>query len=238
MPSTISLDVNTFSPTEMELFQQAMGVLMKRRGLKQADLAKKTGLSSNTISAYMIGRHEPRGTNLKKIISVLCVTPDEEQYLWDAAMGIRTDPPAQPTRDPWRVEDTPMEQRAEAMGVAKAISIKFRNDVERELRHARIPMDRDRVFDVGEGLEVVPDFISKGRKNRIILECKARLEQDWQLVLGLVAMYQSTLNPVRTVVVIPYHTEETRRLTSLFENSNATLVTFPEMVPALKELGA
>jgi len=47
----------------------------KMLGMTQGDLAEAAGLTSRTVSKYETGLTEPRGSNLKKLCSVLHVAP-------------------------------------------------------------------------------------------------------------------------------------------------------------------
>ena len=52
-------------------FSKRLVERMKELGLRQADLAEKTGISSSLISSYVIGRYEPKDENLQLLAKVL-----------------------------------------------------------------------------------------------------------------------------------------------------------------------
>lgn len=68
---------------EKENLAQGVKDLRKRKGLSQEDLAKESGLSLRTIQRVENGESEPTGETLKRISSVLNITPDELIY-WDS----------------------------------------------------------------------------------------------------------------------------------------------------------
>jgi len=67
---------------EKEKLAQGVKDLRKRKGLSQDDLAKESGLSLRTIQRVENGESEPTGETLKRISSVINITPDELIY-WD-----------------------------------------------------------------------------------------------------------------------------------------------------------
>ncbi|MGZ2372060.1 helix-turn-helix domain-containing protein [Ancylomarina sp. YFZ004] len=68
---------------EKEKLAQGVKELRKRKGLSQEDLAKESGLSLRTVQRVENGESEPTGETLKRISSVLNITPDELIY-WDS----------------------------------------------------------------------------------------------------------------------------------------------------------
>lgn len=52
-------------------FSKRLVERMKELGLRQADLAEKTGISRSLISSYVIGRYEPKDENLQSLAKVL-----------------------------------------------------------------------------------------------------------------------------------------------------------------------
>lgn len=65
---------------EKEKLSQGVKDLRKRKGLSQEDLAKESGLSLRTIQRVENGESEPTGETIKRISSVLNITPDELLY--------------------------------------------------------------------------------------------------------------------------------------------------------------
>ena len=56
---------------------QKIKALRSRRGYSQEELSEKTGLSLRTIQRIENGETEPRGDSLKRLASILGVSPDE-----------------------------------------------------------------------------------------------------------------------------------------------------------------
>lgn len=52
-------------------FSKRLVERMTELGLRQADLAEKTGISRSLISAYVLGKHDPKDENLKVLADVL-----------------------------------------------------------------------------------------------------------------------------------------------------------------------
>lgn len=52
-------------------FSKRLVERMTELGLRQADLAEKTGISRSLISSYVIGRYEPKDENLQLLAKVL-----------------------------------------------------------------------------------------------------------------------------------------------------------------------
>ena len=55
-----------------------------KSGMKQRDLAEKLGVTEVSVSRYMSGERQPKGSVLIKLAEVLSVTPC---YLCDAVVG-------------------------------------------------------------------------------------------------------------------------------------------------------
>jgi transcriptional regulator with XRE-family HTH domain len=53
--------------------------VMKEKGIKQADLARMTGISRGAISNYVLGRYEPKSDIINKFAKVLNCS---EMWLW------------------------------------------------------------------------------------------------------------------------------------------------------------
>lgn len=53
--------------------------IMKEKGIKQADLARMTGISRGAISNYVLGRYEPKSDIINKFAKVLNCS---EMWLW------------------------------------------------------------------------------------------------------------------------------------------------------------
>lgn len=58
----------------MSTISERIRLALDRTGMKQIDLAKKTGINRSNISYYCSGEYEPKGANLQKIASALGVT--------------------------------------------------------------------------------------------------------------------------------------------------------------------
>ena len=52
-------------------FSKRLVQAMEERGMRQIDLAEKTGLTRSMISAYVLGRHEPKDDKLKLLADAL-----------------------------------------------------------------------------------------------------------------------------------------------------------------------
>lgn len=59
----------------MTTFRHRLVYAMNQLGLRQIDLAERTGLSKSTITLYVQGKREPRWKELQKLASVLGVAP-------------------------------------------------------------------------------------------------------------------------------------------------------------------
>ena len=57
----------------MKKFSDRMREAMTIRGTKQVDLVRETGIDKGTISHYLKGNYEPKGSNLEKIARALDV---------------------------------------------------------------------------------------------------------------------------------------------------------------------
>ena len=53
--------------------------IMRQRGIKQADLARMTGISRGAISNYVLGRYEPKSDIINKFAKALNCS---EMWLW------------------------------------------------------------------------------------------------------------------------------------------------------------
>lgn len=53
--------------------------IMKERGIKQADLARMTGISRGAVSNYVLGRYEPKSDVINKFAKALNCS---EMWLW------------------------------------------------------------------------------------------------------------------------------------------------------------
>lgn len=60
----------------MEVFVRRLKQALFLRDMKQADLARATGVSESKISCYVGGRYKPNGETLRKIASALDVPPE------------------------------------------------------------------------------------------------------------------------------------------------------------------
>lgn len=56
-------------------FQKRLLEMMEQRGMRQADLVEKTGISKSLISSYCIGRYVPQDWRLKLIADALNCDP-------------------------------------------------------------------------------------------------------------------------------------------------------------------
>lgn len=56
-------------------FSERLICVMKLKGLKQAELAKRSGLAPGTISNYILGRYSAKGKNLRILAEALDVNP-------------------------------------------------------------------------------------------------------------------------------------------------------------------
>ena len=69
--------------------------IMKERGIKQADLARLTGISRGAVSNYVLGRYEPKSDVINKFAKALNCS---EMWLWgyDVPMKRQTSPIGEP----------------------------------------------------------------------------------------------------------------------------------------------
>ena len=58
----------------MELFRNRLYEAMRRAGLRQVDLERKTGISRSSISRYLSGGYEPNGDRLHRLAVALGVS--------------------------------------------------------------------------------------------------------------------------------------------------------------------
>lgn len=58
---------------------ERLQLIMKLRGVKQADLARLTGISRGAISNYVLGRYEPKSDIISKLAKALNCS---EMWLW------------------------------------------------------------------------------------------------------------------------------------------------------------
>jgi len=65
---------------------EAVKELRKRKGLSQEELAKNSGLSLRTIQRVEKGETEPTGETIKRVSTILCVTPNE-LIDWESKKG-------------------------------------------------------------------------------------------------------------------------------------------------------
>ena len=56
-----------------EQFSERLSAIMEIRGMKQADLSKRTGLAAGTISNYIQGKYAAKGKNLRLLADALDV---------------------------------------------------------------------------------------------------------------------------------------------------------------------
>lgn len=57
------------------VFAQRLALALERSGIKQTELARRTGLSDGMISQYLSGMSKPKDENLEKIARVLNCSP-------------------------------------------------------------------------------------------------------------------------------------------------------------------
>lgn len=55
----------------MGVFKERLKEMMENRGLRQADLVEKSGISSSLISSYLSGRYEPKDDKLQALANAL-----------------------------------------------------------------------------------------------------------------------------------------------------------------------
>lgn len=60
----------------METISERLKKCIELRGLKQADLVKKTGISKGALSSYISGRYSPKKSNLYLLAKALDVNED------------------------------------------------------------------------------------------------------------------------------------------------------------------
>lgn len=80
--------------TTAERLKEAMNI----RNMKQADLARATGLAKGGISNYVTGRYEPKSDIISKLAKALFVS---EMWLWgyDVPMEREKKIPPSPTKE-------------------------------------------------------------------------------------------------------------------------------------------
>ena len=71
---------NTYrKPDKIATTSERLQAILSERGMKQADLARATGISRGAISNYAIGRYEPKSDIVQKLAEVLSCS---EMWLW------------------------------------------------------------------------------------------------------------------------------------------------------------
>lgn len=65
--------------TKVSSTSERLQEAMRSARMKQADLARATGLSKGGISNYVTGRYEPKSDIISKLAKALCVS---EMWLW------------------------------------------------------------------------------------------------------------------------------------------------------------
>lgn len=63
--------------------------IMKEKGIKQADLARMTGISRGAISNYVLGRYEPKSDIINKFAKSLNCS---EMWLWGYDVPVEREP--------------------------------------------------------------------------------------------------------------------------------------------------
>lgn len=98
------------SDATMETFGEKVAHMLTRRGINASKLARKIGVPKSTLSNWMTGETEPKGSDVLKVARGLAVTTD---FLLDPNLhyppGIRHDLGAFAVPD-----DTPREQPIDA----------------------------------------------------------------------------------------------------------------------------
>ena len=80
------LDLSVKRIRKSEFGKRLMHLLVQK-GMRQAELARKTGLGRDSISQYVRGKTVPTPQSLRKMADVLQITPDQlyPNYSLDAA---------------------------------------------------------------------------------------------------------------------------------------------------------
>ena len=63
--------------TKVATVSERLQVIMEKRDIKQADLARMTGISRGAISNYVLGRYEPKSEIIRKLAGALNCS-----YMW------------------------------------------------------------------------------------------------------------------------------------------------------------
>lgn len=227
----------------MEELARTLRDLMAKRDLQGVDLATSIGISQNALSAILTGKSTPRYSTFAKLRDRLAQTPEEKAMLTAAFEGEEytltdaTPPGEMRVEVPPEVLDRPMAERAAHYMDAKAHSIEFRNDIQRLLDEARIPSNRDFIFE-HMGRKYTCDFVTRSNKNRIVITAKSALNREWDLVLGMCLMLRRKMPANAVIVVVPYHNALSEEAKKDFAHDNIPVVRIDEMVATLKTLGA
>lgn len=74
-------DLDKIQDDQALQFGQQLLALIERKGLKQGDLAKASGISAASISKIINGKSKPKGITLRKILAHLKLTEEETNGL-------------------------------------------------------------------------------------------------------------------------------------------------------------
>jgi transcriptional regulator with XRE-family HTH domain len=228
------------TPTMADKLSETLRELMAKRNLDGIDVANAIGISQTALSQILTDKSKPRSKTFIRLRDLLAQNLEERAMLTAAYEG----------RDytqesgEFAVEEEPEEtlprdivDRSAQYLDAKAQSIEFRNDIERILQDARIPVIRDYVF-YDMTRKVACDFVTKSSKNRIVIEAKFNLNRDWDHVLGTSLLVRRKMPAHGVVVVVPYHNPISLEAKKDFAHDNIPVVTIAELVETLRKMGA
>ena len=133
---------------------------MELRGMKQADLARITGISKGSLSSYLSGRYAPKRDSLFKLAKALNVS---DEWLMGADVPMQRHPsftdPQQ--NDRTKASDLfPTEALGEDLKAKTSITVKRKSSVRKD------------------GVQKYVEMLYKNPRYRLLLDSTAKLDED------------------------------------------------------------
>jgi len=182
----------------VNLLGETIRILIRRRKLSGAKLAKEIGLSATSVSRIITGHSKPKQVTLTRLMKRLCASPEEEQMLLRAFTGLKAPVAEEQLADDPR-NTFEERERVERWLEARTQAISFKDAVARELDKAGITYRRD----VCEGIASADFLIERGAK-RIAVECKFNVSRDFDKTVGIARFLCELLGCERVFVVVPF----------------------------------
>lgn len=224
---------------ENKELSETLRALLERRGLTQLEVAESVGLSATAVSRIFRGHAAPRLGNFNRIVRKLARTPDERTALMRAFSGQPANLADELSDDaPSAVSEEPATfgSRVERYSEAKSFAIDFRRDIKAALRQSGIRFQDDFTSDNLEH-RVACDFLLGGRKNRVVMDAKTNLTEDWERSLGAAKLLMRALDAERAVIAIPYFNRVAAGARDYYREEGVDVVAFADLVKFLRELG-